>query len=274
MPIEVVPYDPAWPDRFEQLRSVLVPALGEVAIAIEHVGSTSVPSLAAKPVIDIDAIFRSPADVPEAIARLGTVGYRHLRRLWAIAGREAFGRPPRLPAHNLYLCPAGIESLRNHLTIRDHLRTHAAARDAYGALKMQLATEVDDIDDYVERKSAFLLGILEAEGFDPEALERIPGREPGLRRASDRRGRRRTRRADLGAVDVAQRRVGVRRVVHVGADDAAHLVRVMLSAGAGRCRPGRSHRPGAGSRASRRAVPTNSPSRRAPPGSAGSCRSG
>jgi GrpB-like predicted nucleotidyltransferase (UPF0157 family) len=172
MPIEVVPYDPAWPDRFEQLRSMLAPALGDVAIAIEHVGSTSVPGLAAKPVIDIDVVVGGPADVPEAIARLGTLGYRHLGDL-GITGREAFRRPPGLPAHNLYVCPDGIESLRNHLTIRDHLRSDPASRDAYGALKARLAGEVDWIDDYVERKSEFLLGILEAEGFDPDALERM-----------------------------------------------------------------------------------------------------
>ena len=172
MPIEVVPYDPGWPARFEQLRAMLAPALGDVAVAIEHVGSTSVPGLAAKPVIDIDVIVASPAEVPEAIARLGTLGYRHLGDL-GIAGREAFRRPPGLPAHNLYVCPQGIESLRNHLTIRDHLRSHPESREAYGALKTRLATEVDWIDDYVERKSALLLGILEAEGFDPDAIERI-----------------------------------------------------------------------------------------------------
>jgi GrpB-like predicted nucleotidyltransferase (UPF0157 family) len=172
MPIEVVSYDPAWPARFETLRAMLTPALGEVAVAIEHVGSTSVPGLAAKPVIDIDVIVASSADVPEAIARLGTLGYRHLGDL-GITGREAFRRPPGLPAHNLYVCPQGIESLRNHLTVRDHLRSHPESRETYGALKMRLATEVDWIDDYVERKSAFLLGILEAEGFDPDAIERI-----------------------------------------------------------------------------------------------------
>jgi GrpB-like predicted nucleotidyltransferase (UPF0157 family) len=172
MPIEVVPYDPAWPARFERVRAMLAPALGEVAVAIEHVGSTSVPGLAAKPIIDIDVVVASSDDVPEAIARLGTLGYRHLGDL-GIAGREAFRRPDGLPSHNLYVCPAGIESLRNHLTVRDHLRSHPESREAYGALKLRLATEVDSIDDYVERKSAFLLGILEAEGFDADAIERI-----------------------------------------------------------------------------------------------------
>ena len=172
MPIEVVPYDPVWPARFEQLRAMLAPALGDVAVAIEHVGSTSVAGLAAKPIIDIDVVVASPSDLPESIARLGTLGYRHLGDL-GITGREAFQRPPSLPAHNLYVCPTGIESLRNHLTIRDHLRSHPESREAYGELKSRLATEVDSIDDYVERKSAFLLAILEAEGFDPDAIGRI-----------------------------------------------------------------------------------------------------
>ena len=135
MPIVVVPYDPEWPARFETIRARIEPALDDVALAIEHVGSTSVPGLAAKPVIDIDVVVASPRVVPVAIERLATIGYRHQGDL-AVTGREAFWSPEGLARHNLYVCPQGVLPLRNHLALRHHLRTHPEAVEAYGALKL------------------------------------------------------------------------------------------------------------------------------------------
>ncbi|MBV9733074.1 MAG: GrpB family protein [Verrucomicrobia bacterium] len=72
--IEVVDYDPSWPDTFESLRSILWPALADVASSIEHVGSTSVPGLAAKPIIDISIVVPGNRDVQVGISRLATLG--------------------------------------------------------------------------------------------------------------------------------------------------------------------------------------------------------
>jgi len=144
--IEVVDYDPAWPGLFEQLRSRVWPAVQDCAIAVEHVGSTSVPGLAAKPVIDITVIVVSDTDVPLAIERLATVGYVHQGDL-GVEGREAFASPPMLPAHHLYLCPRQSLALMNHLTLRNYLRTHAEAAREYGDLKKRLASQFrHDID--------------------------------------------------------------------------------------------------------------------------------
>ena len=170
--IVVAPWDPAWPERFAEIRDTIAPVLRDVARAIEHVGSTSVPGLAAKPVIDLDVIVAGEDDLPEAIARLGTLGYEHLGEL-GIPGRHAFRRPPGTIRHNLYVCVDGCESLRNHLAVRDHLRAHAETAARYAALKETLAAEGIGIDEYVERKTAFLAGILRAEGFDEAALQRI-----------------------------------------------------------------------------------------------------
>jgi GrpB-like predicted nucleotidyltransferase (UPF0157 family) len=170
--ITIAPADPTWPDRFAEIRDRIAPVLGDVAIAIEHVGSTSVPGLAAKPVIDLDVIVGGDDDIPEAIARLGTLGYEHLGDL-GIPGRHAFRRPPGTERHNLYVCVDGCESLRNHLAIRDHLRAHAETAARYAALKEALAAEGIGIDEYVERKTSFLTGILRAEGFDDAAIGRI-----------------------------------------------------------------------------------------------------
>lgn len=170
--IEVVDYDPAWPDRFEAIRDRIAPALGALAIAIEHVGSTSVPGLAAKPVIDIDVVVADATAIPPAIAALEGLGYEHLGQL-GIRDREAFRRPPGTERHNLYVCTAEGEGLRNHLAVRNHLRSHPDAVEAYAALKRRLATEAPDIDAYVVAKTDLIVSFLRAEGIDEETLAAI-----------------------------------------------------------------------------------------------------
>ena len=170
--IVVVPYDPDWPARFEAIRDRVAPALGHVALAIEHIGSTSVPGLAAKPIIDIDVIVATAADVPIAIERLATVGYAHRGDL-TVTGREAFSAPDGSTRHNLYVCAADVLPLRNHLAIRHHLRTHPDAVKAYAALKLRLASETDDIDAYIEGKTPMILEFLAAEGLSPDDLATI-----------------------------------------------------------------------------------------------------
>ena len=99
--ITVVDYDPTWPTAFEAVRARVWQVVGDIAIAVEHVGSTSVPGLPAKPVIDIDVVVPTGAAVTVAIERLSTLGYRHLADL-GIEGREAFAGPNMPPRHHLY----------------------------------------------------------------------------------------------------------------------------------------------------------------------------
>jgi len=94
-PIVIEDYDPHWQEQFEVLRAQIAAVLRPLAAAIEHVGSTAVPGLAAKPIIDIDVLLRSAADLPEAITRLATLGYQHRGDL-GVPGREAFDRPPMM----------------------------------------------------------------------------------------------------------------------------------------------------------------------------------
>jgi GrpB-like predicted nucleotidyltransferase (UPF0157 family) len=171
-PPVVVDYDPSWPARFEAIRDRIAPVLGPLAVSIEHVGSTSVPGLAAKPVIDIDVVVADASAIPAAIDVLTGLGYEHLGEL-AVRGREAFRRPPGSEKHNLYVCPAGGEGLRNHLALRKHLRAHPEAVEAYGALKRRLAAEVPDIDAYVVAKTDLIVSFLRAEGLDDETLASI-----------------------------------------------------------------------------------------------------
>lgn len=165
-------YDSRWSQLFEDLRSALWPAVSDIAISIEHVGSTSVPGLAAKPVVDMDIIVAGP-DVATGISRLAALGYEHRGDL-GIPGREAFIPPPGCPRHHLYLCKAGGPAVLNHLAVRDHLRLNSTAAEAYGKLKKRLASEFpDDIDAYIEAKTGFLLGLLRKIGFSETALADI-----------------------------------------------------------------------------------------------------
>ena len=171
--IEVVDYDRGWPVTFESLRSILWPALADVASSIEHVGSTSVPGLAAKPIIDISIVVPDSSDVPLGIERLATLGYVHQGDL-GLKGREAFAHPDGLPRHHLYLCPRDSVALANHLALRDYLRTHPEAVREYGELKKRLAQRFpDDIDSYIDGKTTMLVSMLRATGFPEDQLRQI-----------------------------------------------------------------------------------------------------
>jgi GrpB-like predicted nucleotidyltransferase (UPF0157 family) len=155
-PIEIVDYDPGWPAHFAALRDQIAGALGPLAQRIEHVGSTAVPGLPAKPIIDLDVVIPMRSDLPEVITRLGTLGYRHEGDL-GIPGREAFASPVATPAHHLYVCAADSRELARHLTFRDYLRTHPGQARAYAELKRSLAEQFRfDRDAYSRNKSAFV----------------------------------------------------------------------------------------------------------------------
>jgi GrpB-like predicted nucleotidyltransferase (UPF0157 family) len=162
-PIEVVDYDPDWPARFEIWHARLARALGRFATRIEHVGSTAVPGLAAKPVIDIQISVRAVADeaayVP-AIKRAGVAfRSRDARHRYF---RPAGDRPRDVQVH---VCEAGSAWERAHLLFRDYLRSEAAARDAYARLKQELsARHRQDRIAYNEAKTDFVLdGMVDAE---------------------------------------------------------------------------------------------------------------
>jgi GrpB-like predicted nucleotidyltransferase (UPF0157 family) len=171
--VELKPYDPEWPRTFEQIRAVVWPAVQHAAMALEHVGSTSVPGLRAKPVIDACIVVASPRDIPHVVKALNKVGYVHRGEL-GVPGREAFRPPPSLPTHHLYASHRGSLSVKNHLGLRDYLRAHPQAAREYGDLKATLAAKFpDDIDAYIAGKTEFILGILRIVGLTEEELASI-----------------------------------------------------------------------------------------------------
>lgn len=172
--IVVVDYDPTWPDAFAGLRDQYAKALehaGVPYISIEHVGSTSVPGLAAKPVIDLDIVV-DVADMGRASSVLESLGFTSRGNL-GILGRLAFIPPADFPATHTYIVDKDSRALRNHLALRDTLRVNTKLRDEYAQVKKRLATETDDIDVYIARKSDVVQRILDAAGISPEERAKI-----------------------------------------------------------------------------------------------------
>ena len=159
----VVDYDPGWPVRFEELAARVRAALRPLSHQVEHVGSTAVLGLAAKPVIDLDVVVNSPKDVEAAILKLAQVGYVHEGDL-GVPGREAFRSPTGEPEHHLYVLVDGAEELNRHLAFRNALRADHVLRDEYSRLKRSLAARHgDDRAAYADGKSVFVLAALTAQ---------------------------------------------------------------------------------------------------------------
>jgi len=170
----VVPYDPQWPHRFEEIAASLRDALGALpVVAIEHVGSTSVPDLAAKPVIDVDVVVTRDI-VRAAVAAIASAGYEPLGEM-GVPDRFAFRSPVGAPRQNIYVTVVGSLALRNHLCLRDTLRACPDLRDEYGAVKLALAARTDDIDVYVDGKTDIVLRILQKVGLAQHELDELEG---------------------------------------------------------------------------------------------------
>ena len=144
----LVPYDPAWSETFAQMCEVYAAALEGLSVAIEHVGSTAIPGLMAKPILDIDIVIPTREALPEVVVRLAKLGYRH-NGDQGIPEREVFKasestapytEPSRIwMAHHLYVCHADSAELRRHLQFRDALRRSPELCAEYERLKCETA---------------------------------------------------------------------------------------------------------------------------------------
>lgn len=167
--VQVVAYRDVWARRFGELRDADAAALGAAGltpVAIEHVGSTAVPGLAAKPVIDVDVVV-SASDVDAAVGALGRIGFEPSGGV-GVPGRVAFVTPERFRPSNTYVVTAGSLALRNHLAVRDVLRADPALRDEYGAVKLRAAETAVDIDAYLAAKNEVIERILRRAGLSDE----------------------------------------------------------------------------------------------------------
>jgi GrpB-like predicted nucleotidyltransferase (UPF0157 family) len=155
-PIVIVEYDERWPARYEQERDRIRHALGDVAMRVEHIGSTAVPELAAKPIIDVLVTVADVDDEAAYCAALEEAGY-------ALRVREPGHRMFRTPERDVHVhvWPGGSEEEHRHLTFRDRLRSNAGDRHLYESTKKQLAARKwDTMNDYAAAKSDVIAKIL------------------------------------------------------------------------------------------------------------------
>ncbi len=158
MAVVVMPYDKTWKSSFEEIKAEIEKVIGDLIVGIEHVGSTSVESLSAKPCIDIDVIIKDYSVFNDVVNKLATIGYIHKGNL-GIKDREAFkyDDKPHLQKHHLYVCPQHSEELHRHITFRDFLRENPEAARKYSLVKETAAQLFpDDIDKYIEYKSPYI----------------------------------------------------------------------------------------------------------------------
>lgn len=186
--ISIVDYDPAWPVRFAQER-LRIALLGGAAKRIEHIGSTAVPGLAAKPIIDILVTVDDVEDEARYVPALEAAGY-------VLRVREPEHRMFRTPARDVHvhIWRSGDDEERRHLVFRDRLRTNAIDRDRYERTKRELAQRSwTDMNYYAEAKSAVIAAILEraarnAYGATTSAGSASPILNPAVKRNSANAG--------------------------------------------------------------------------------------
>lgn len=168
-PVQVEQYSAAWPGRFAEQRNELEIILKPwLSAPIEHVGSTAVPGLAAKPIIDIAAPIKSLVDARDSLAVLARAGWSYWPsdpngswRLWFLRPR------PESRTHHLYLIEHADPHLRELIAFRDRLRTDRLARESYADLKQQLAEQYrEDRDGYTAAKSSFVAELLRQAGIE------------------------------------------------------------------------------------------------------------
>lgn len=161
--IIVVPYNPTWANEFQKIKEHISPVIMKSILGIEHVGSTSVEGLPAKPIIDIDIIIEDYAYFDTVKQELESIGYHHKGDL-GVKDREAFvynkDQIQDFMEHHLYVCPKNSAELKRHITFRNHLRINIDDRDKYGAIKIEAAKKYPtDIESYLTMKGIVIAEI-------------------------------------------------------------------------------------------------------------------
>ncbi len=158
-PVIIVDYDPCWPRLFEQEKDLILRTLAGMEVRVEHVGSTSVRGLAAKPIVDIMVEVASREDGERAVPLLTAQGYMYEGEA-GIPGRFYFDKgEPR--THHLHMYPRGNPEWERHILFRDYLRAHSDVVQAYAELKRALAEKYrNDRPAYTDAKTEFIAAII------------------------------------------------------------------------------------------------------------------
>lgn len=161
-PVRLVDYDPKWPILYEEEKASILGVIGDFIVNIQHIGSTAVPGLGAKPIIDIMVAIRQLALIEKCIQPLQTIGYEYLGE-YGIPGRHYFRKPPGHPhsTHHLHMVERESDFWERHILFRDFLRVHPEEAQRYYELKRELATKfVSDRDVYTDAKTSFIVYVV------------------------------------------------------------------------------------------------------------------
>jgi|GEM_PF-180562 len=163
--IEVTPYNPQWSEMFASEAGLIKQALGDNCIKIHHIGSTSVPGLAAKPIIDMLPVVRNIQAVNQAAEAMESLGYE-VKGEYGIAFRRYFQKNKKARNHNVHIYQEGDPEIDRYLKFRDWMRSHPEDAKAYAKLKRELAANSQDIMQYCNGKDVFVASIDEKDGYD------------------------------------------------------------------------------------------------------------
>lgn len=179
------PYNPHWKTAFDNIKKVLQNKLEDIQSEtdIQHIGSTSVEGLYAKPILDIDIIISDKSLIHGISSRLEEIGYSSRGEL-GIPGRFAFKQVSELTpltpentkwqSHHLYVCYADSLALKNHLAFRDALNGNQKLLEEYAALKKSIISHSEiTMEEYCMKKTDFIISVLASAGLSPEELEEI-----------------------------------------------------------------------------------------------------
>lgn len=179
----IEPYNPSWKTAFERINKAIKAELNNSEIAVQHVGSTSIPGLTAKPILDIDIILTDKNLLGNVTLKLEKLGYQSMGEQ-GIAGRFAFRQlsefvPLTMPknkwqAHHLYVCYADSLALKNHLLFRQALLNDQNLLESYAQLKETLTADPKITkEEYWKRKTGFIISVLEKMGLSEAELKEI-----------------------------------------------------------------------------------------------------
>jgi GrpB-like predicted nucleotidyltransferase (UPF0157 family) len=178
--IVIADYDRRWPALFEEETARILDAIGRWLVDVQHVGSTAVPGLAAKPVIDIMPGIRDLADAPHCIGPLETLGYEYMPQFEDEMPFRRYFRKGEPRSHHLHMVEPGSDFWQRHILFRDYLRAHPQAARQYAQVKRRLAAQFgSDREGYTEAKSGFIQDIEERARREVAAgLQPCPDDEP------------------------------------------------------------------------------------------------
>lgn len=161
--ITIETHDPQWPALYERERRTITQALGNLLVRIEHIGSTAVPGLGAKPIIDVITGVAREADLDRIVEPLQRIGFEYVPKYETMMPFRRYFRtrpPASTQAVNVHVVVVGSDLWNRHLLFRDYLRSHPEVAAEYERLKRELAPRFEDVNVYAEAKTEFITAVV------------------------------------------------------------------------------------------------------------------